>query len=281
MHNWIIYWIFLLHITANANSYLQDTLLIRKNILLALQQKDTLNLRNNIEKYAFYGNNTQKTWAYTTLSTFYLTQKQPELTIKYVKKAFVYASKSDKAFLFYLSQSAYFLQSKYNLSDLNKDSVYAYSRDSVLLKKSAFTYLLSQLHQYEWKQAKTLLKLYFRDTTTYWDSVFTVHTSKIRLKSPKKAMILAYLIPGLGQIYAGYFVQGIISFLMISLLGLALFYAAKNKWYLLAYFMIFGLLRRFYLGGARFAEKQVYYHNFKQNEKCLKNIKQEIKKLQK
>lgn len=278
MHNWILCWILLLNITASANGILQDTTLIRQKLLTALQQKDTLTLRSSAEKYAFYGNNVQKTWVYTQTANFYLAQNQPELSIKYARKALYYAQKKqDKAFLFYLFQGAYFLQSKYNLSDLNKDSVYANSTDSALVKKSLFVYLLSQLHQHEWEEAKKTTKMYFGDSTKYWDSVFAVHTAKIRLKSVKKATVLSYILPGLGQVYSGYTLQGIFSFIIISLLGFFLFYTLKNKWYLFGYFMIFGIFRRFYMGGAKFAQKQVYYHNAKQNEKCVKLLKSEIK----
>jgi len=280
MHNWILYWILLLNITASANSILQDTTLIRQKLLVAIQQKDTLNVRNNTEKYAFYGDSMQKAWVYTQTASFYLSQKQPELTIKYARKA-LYLTKSNKAYLFYLCQSAYFLQSKYNLSDVNKDSVFAHNPDSSLYQKSLFVYLLSQLHQYEWKEAKALTKVYFKDSTKYWDSIYNVHVRNIRIKSVKKAMILSYIFPGAGQIYAGYPLQGFISLIIIVCLGLTMFYAIKNKWYLLAYFMVFGILRRFYLGGAKFAEKQVYFHNAKQNEKCVKNLKQEIEKVKK
>ncbi len=280
MHNWIFYLILLLNITANANSILQDTTLIRQKLLTALQKKDTLTLRSSAEKYAFYGNNVQKTWVYTQMANFYLTQNQPENTIKYAKKALLYAQKQDKAFLFYLFQSAYFLQSKYNLSDLNKDSVYANSRDSMLIQKSLYVYLLSQIHQYEWEEAKKMTKLYFRNSTAYWDSIFTVHTAKIRLKSVQKATVLSYILPGLGQVYCGHIIQGFFSFSIVSLLGFFLFYALKNKWYLFGYFMIFGIFRRFYMGGAKFAQKQVYYYNVKQNEKCVKMLKSEIKQFQ-
>lgn len=278
MRNWILYSILLLNITANANSILQDTISIRHKILAFLSQKDTLNLRINVEKYAFYGNDKQKTWAYTQIASFYIVQKEPENTLKYAKKALLYAEKPYKAFLFYLCQSAYFLQSKYNLSDLNKDSVYAHSTDDYLLQKSLFVYMLSQLHQYEWKNAQSAVKLYFKDTTHYWDSVFTLHTSKIRLKSPKKAVFLSYLLPGLGQIYAGHLKNGLMSFIIVCLLGFFLFYTIKNKWYLLGYFTVLGIFRRFYMGGAKFAEKQVYYHNIMKSEKCKEMLKTEIKK---
>lgn len=277
MHNWILFWILLLNITALANGILQDTALVRQKIFMALQQKDTLSLRSSIEKYAFYGNNVQKTWAYTQIANFYLTENQSTMCIKYAKKALSYAPKQDKAFLFYLFQSAYLLQSKYNLSDINKDSVYANSSDSMLIRKSRFVYLLSQIHQYEWENAKKITKLYFKDTTQYWDSIFTVHTSKIRVKSVQKAVIFSYILPGLGQAYSGHILQGFFSFVIVSLLGFFLFYTVKNKWYLLGYFMLLGIFRRFYMGGARFAQKQVHYHNIKQKEKCAKELKNEIK----
>jgi TM2 domain-containing membrane protein YozV len=267
----------LLNITASANGILQDTTLIRQKILTALQQKDTLTLRSSAEKYAFYGNNVQKAWVYTQLAKFYLAQNKTEFAIKYAKKALSYTQKQNKAFLFYICQSAYFLQSNYNLSDLNKDSVYTHTTDSILVRKSLFVYLLSQIHQYEWKEAQKLTKLYFSDTTTYWDSVFTVHTNKIKLKSAKKAVVLSYILPGLGQVYSGHIIQGFFSLTIVSLLGFFLFYTIKNRWYLIGYFMVFGIFRRFYMGGAKFAEKQVYYHNTKQNENCVKLLKNEIK----
>ncbi|MDW8347180.1 MAG: hypothetical protein RML94_09510 [Bacteroidia bacterium] len=262
-----------------ANGLFQDTAQIRKLLLLDMSRKDTLSLRNNAEKYAFYGDSCQKAWVFTKLATFYLQQNEPQNALKYAKKGIKYQeNKKEAANLLYICQVACFLGANYTYSDLYRDSVWVHSADSTLRKQSLFIYMISQIHQYEWEKAQNLAKSYFQDTSLYWDSIFTFYTSRIKFKSVQKAVIFSYLLPGLGQWYAGYKKQGLISFIFTSFVAFMLYFTLKEKWYLLSYFIVFGTLRRFYLGGARFAKKQVESYNLSQKEECVRGLKREIQR---
>ncbi|MDW8302289.1 MAG: hypothetical protein RML38_07465 [Bacteroidia bacterium] len=272
-------WIVLWHTTLIANSFFQDTVQVRKAFLAAISKKDTFLVRNFAEKYAFYGDSVQRAWVYSQLAYFYLSQSQPQSALKYARKALKYEKdRKAAAKLFYVCQNSMFLQSLYNYSDLYKDSVFTYTTDSILKRQSLFTYLLSQIHQYQWRAAQELTKKYFGDNSRYWDSVFSFHTSHVRLKSVTKAVILSYLFPGLGQWYAGFYAQGVISFVFVFLSILVLYFIVKKQWYLIAYFTFLGVFFRFYLGGAKFAQKQIHFYNLMQQEKCVQNLKIEIQK---
>lgn len=73
--------------------------------------------------------------------------------------------------------------------------------------------------------------------------------SQPKLRKSKKARVLSTFLPGLGQVYAGYPVEGAFNtslhLIFIGVAGVSIYY----KYYLTGYFGGLGLLQKFYYGG--------------------------------
>lgn len=76
----------------------------------------------------------------------------------------------------------------------------------------------------------------------------------VKFKNPDKAVTLSYWLPGVGQMYAGYFWKGFISTLLnVSFFGFG-GYSILNGYYFSGIFSGIGLFYMSYNGGARYAE---------------------------
>jgi hypothetical protein len=94
---------------------------------------------------------------------------------------------------------------------------------------------------------------------------------KKKPKNPEKAQLLSFLMPGLGQVYAGYPKEGLAS---AGLQALALsfgVYHVLNKYYLIGFFTGAGLFQTFYFGGARRAS--IMAEDTNRKRKALNNQK--------
>jgi len=84
-----------------------------------------------------------------------------------------------------------------------------------------------------------------------------------KMLEPEKAQIMSMIVPGSGQVYAGYFWEGASNFLFsISSLALA-GYGFYKKYYLTGYFVGLGLFQKFYFGGHRRSEILVNQCNYR------------------
>lgn len=270
---WMLLW---MNIPVEAGSVFSDTLTYRKQWEQAVETKDSLNSRLYLEKYAFYGTIPQKIWAYTQLGKQYSDIENYPLSLRYYDKATKLATVQENPKLFLDYQTMLVLSHEYAQADSYHNMLLSVAQPLPIQKESNFIYLISLLHQTRWEDAKTVCKVYFSDTTTYWDSVFARHTSKLRLKSVTLAKALSILLPGSGQLYAGYWFKGLMSFFLVALAGTFVVFCVLNHWYLVAYLTGFNLLRRVYVGGIKFAAKQVNYTNAKRTNKAINALKKEI-----
>lgn len=101
-----------------------------------------------------------------------------------------------------------------------------------------------------------------------------------RFKNPSKAETMSAIIPGLGQCYSGYYVEGIANFTLHALLLSVSAYAVYETYYLTAYFGGINLLIRFYQGGTRrssyLASKRNYILKKKYNNKIKNRMLQDF-----
>ncbi len=96
-----------------------------------------------------------------------------------------------------------------------------------------------------------------------------------KFKKPERAELLSAILPGLGQCYSGYYLEGFASFIThIALAGLT-GYAAYKTYYLTAYFGGVSMFMRFYFGGSRRSEFLAH----KRNEKNKTDFFEKNKKL--
>ncbi len=127
-------------------------------------------------------------------------------------------------------------------------------------KNIKLLWLLILVGKHEWDNCKKYL-LMFSDTTQLTINNINKLPTYIKYKSPVKASRMSSYLPGLGQIYAGYPLKGIISF---SLNAGFVFLATEE--YINKYFIsgtVFGAypFLRFYIGGRQLSYKLAIKHN--------------------
>ncbi len=113
--------------------------------------------------------------------------------------------------------------------------------------------LLAYNESQQWDKAYQLLNEYFpiQGNDSDLQRLYQLYQEPPKLRNPEKARILSSIVPGAGQLYAGYPGEAVYSFLLnASMLTLSavLFY---HKYYLTAWLGGLGLLWRFYSGGSR------------------------------
>ncbi len=104
----------------------------------------------------------------------------------------------------------------------------------------------------------------------------TVHLRRV---SPAWAGIMSLIIPGSGQLYAGYPKEAANSFLLVGMLEFAFIYIAHRYSLLNAYTSIFPWLQRYYFGGYVAARKLAYKKREERKEAFYEHVLQEAFKL--
>lgn len=103
-------------------------------------------------------------------------------------------------------------------------------------------------------------------------NVLFAKNKKLRMLNPLTAQILSTVLPGLGQVYAGYFKEGINSFLLTSaFLGLGI-HTGLNLSVLDALISVTPWYTRYYLGGFQKSGELVKKRNREKRGKIYKNI---------
>ncbi|HEY8402061.1 MAG TPA: hypothetical protein VIK89_12405 [Cytophagaceae bacterium] len=124
-------------------------------------------------------------------------------------------------------------------------------KDSSLLEQLLFIEILVLNDLLEWEKAREVFREYQKLRGGELEVVDELYgfLKKGKLKSKKKAEWLSVFVPGSGQVYAGYFAQGIISFVLVfTPVGLGLLYMSKG-YYITG--ILSGLMvgQMFYFGG--------------------------------
>lgn len=95
----------------------------------------------------------------------------------------------------------------------------------------------------------------------------------LKMKNPEKAFNLSYFLPGVGQMYAGYFWKGFLSgFINLAAVGFA-GYSFYTGYYFSGAFTGVTLFYIFYNGGARYAEVLAEQYNEKKGEALRNKVK--------
>lgn len=157
-------------------------------------------------------------------------------------------------------------------SYLAKDFIYAKSQliqiesfvmDTQLINKTLFLHVLTLNELEEWEAAKAKAQQWIQSTNVT-DSIKRAVLIKIdslyseeglpKLKNVEKAGTLSSIIPGSGQMYAGYFFEGAAN-VSLQLLGLGIVVGGILTQYYVAGFVVgLNIYQRFYMGGVKRAE---------------------------
>jgi hypothetical protein len=161
--------------------------------------------------------------------------------------------------------------------------------DSMLTRESLplFSLVLNELHK--WEEAKQKLLNYVRLSSVPLqtkDSINQVinevyaHKKFPKLKSLKKAQTLSYILPGTGQIYAGYFWEGAAS-ASIQLAALAFTgYCVYVHYYIAAFVAGYSTFQKFYMGGINRLEYLVGKKNYELTRAYNDPLKEKILSIQ-
>jgi len=151
-------------------------------------------------------------------------------------------------------------------------------KDKKVLEKYYILQILNYNQLGKWKKAKEIFLLYANEKINkefLISNINEIYDEKNfpKIKSTKRAYYLSMFIPGSGQIYAGYFKEGILSFIFhISSISLGI-WEITLKNYFTSYVLGAGLLQKFYFGNLRRAEYLTEKHNYLKLKKFNENLK--------
>lgn len=145
-------------------------------------------------------------------------------------------------------------------------------------KRAAFLRALTTMYAKKWAHAQKAFEAYFLSNPDpkmeeAVDSLIR-ETKDFYYLSPESARQLSMLIPGLGQIYARDWFNGINSFILNGAMIYWMGYKIFNRYYGDAWTIYFFLFRRYYLGSMHNAERIAEEHNDALDKKQAERILQ-------
>jgi hypothetical protein len=126
-----------------------------------------------------------------------------------------------------------------------------YVQDSSLIQSLEVLEILTLNELERWTESKEVFRKYAtrNQLSINVDELYSFLKKKPR--NPDKAQLMSFLLPGLGQAYAGYWKQGLTSAgLQVLALGFGVYHAI-NRYYLIGFFTGAGMFQAFYFGGAK------------------------------
>ena len=149
------------------------------------------------------------------------------------------------------------------------------------IKNESFYWLgLCHLFSYKWLQAKNNFHKYYGKTYKQQiDSMFA-RSSQLDIKSPQKARVLSFVIPGLGQFYSKDYKNGINSLILNLLTSCLFFNSLIEKNYFDAIIIYYIPFERYYWGSSSNAELIAQNYNHKTNQKFANSVLESIANIQ-
>lgn len=165
-----------------------------------------------------------------------------------------------------------FLNKNYNQSISELVMIDNFLPDSIKIN-SYILYALVLNENREWDKAKEKIQQWinytYNSNTTVKDSLLNtiniLYNSKKypKYKNPEKAHLLSSFVPGLGQIYSGYFFDAVFSvFMQLSGIAIAAYGVFVAKYYFTGIILGYGIFQRFYIAGTKRAEFLANKHNY-------------------
>jgi tetratricopeptide (TPR) repeat protein len=164
--------------------------------------------------------------------------------------------------IFYEMALSNYLNSDYVNAETNINQLNFFVKDSSLKKESLYLEILILNELREWEAAKKCFQQYLYNhalSESKADQLYPIKT--LKLKNEKMAVRLSKLFPGIGQVYAGAFSEGLFSFVLnASFISLSMVNYLSG-YYFTAGFIAFVPLPMFYSGGAAHAAFLVRKNN--------------------
>jgi TM2 domain-containing membrane protein YozV len=124
----------------------------------------------------------------------------------------------------------------------------------------------------EWETAKRVIMENSALIGLTTEEAASVVPEKIKWKNPDKAFNLSFFLPGVGQMYAGYPVRGLVSGgIQAALVGFSA-YSIYQGYFFTGAMTGVALFYTFYFGGARYASRLAGQHNHQITNKIQQNF---------
>jgi hypothetical protein len=149
----------------------------------------------------------------------------------------------------------------YNLARLELAKILNSTKDESLLRKTLYFSGIEAIYMRDWKSVEAYFGRYYLDDkkADKLNSIF--RTTRQSYKSPTTAKLLSAFVPGAGQIYSGYWKDGLNAFVLNGAIIGGVAYNVHKKDYSNAIIVAYLLLLRYYNGNIYHAGKDAEKHN--------------------
>lgn len=167
---------------------------------------------------------------------------------------------------------------RYSAAEFDLLRVSSFSKSPYLQQRALFFLGICYLYTFQWAQAQKAFHQYFPPSkkTGQLDSLFT-EASHLKYKSPSLAKWLSTFLPGMGQIYAGDWLNGLNALAINGLTSYLLLDALVERRYQDALLSHLSLFERYYRGNRQRAEKMARDHNEHLNRLWAEQIIEDLR----
>lgn len=178
-----------------------------------------------------------------------------------------------RSLLFYEYVINSLLAGKYDMALSKLEEMRYEIKDTLTLQTILPLEIIALNELQRWSEAHVKY-LQLTGASSYADPYIEILSFK--MKNPDKAMTLSYWLPGVGQMYAGYFWKGFVSSLLnAGLVGFSA-WSFMNGYYFSGAFSGVALFYLSYNGGARYAEVLAKRYNEEKIQKFNAKVKSQI-----
>lgn len=227
-----------------------------------------------------YSSGDQETVNLALLKKGYCLKKLGEFSKAYktIERANLFSGNDSLNFTlrFEIALNAY-LAKEYNVALNQLKQVEYFTPDSLMKNEALYLHILSLNELQQWTEAKEKFNAYaqLNNLKENPDEVYGF-LHKPRIRDPKKAQTLSYILPGVGQMYAGYFGKGLFSSVVqLGLISFGAYNIYKGSFFTGAFTGI-GLFYAFYSGGIRHAKFLTEKRNKEKIEKYNAGVREII-----
>lgn len=220
----------------------------------------------------FHSDSSEKALALYRIGLCYRQLGEDEKALNFFRKALSTAGKQLREEVL-LSTAALLMEQNrlYNAEMLLKSVFYSTENKNTKFKSGVMLGLCYAM-QYRWYHAKHIFAQILRKEKHKKLFQILEEAAKVKLKSPEKARRLSALLPGMGQIYAGFPWQGLSSLTVNLLFLYPLTYHFVHKRLLDAIVVYLPLFQRYYRGAEEKAAELVRRRNRDLLEKYVEKV---------
>ena len=225
----------------------------------------------------FHPDDIQVTEIYNQIGLAYRSQGLWQQAIGSMRNAVLNAITDEQKSEFQLDLAVTLIASKnYDLARLELIKVMLRNTSDTTYKRSLFLQAITYIYQYQWEEARKILKDYTTDELL--NQLFE-KAMNLPHKSTKVAKVLSAVIPGTGQMFAGKWGEGLNALGLNAVLGCVSVDAILKGYYIDAALWTYFIFRRYYMGNLYRSETAVETHNQEQSKRTAEKILQRLQEI--